>query len=235
MNLFFQSLGIQPGWGYALLKGLLVTMQISAGAFLLEIIIGLFIAALRIGKGPLLSGFARAYCTTFRAVPELLLILILFYLGSAALNGLSATLGVAMPQLNGPLVAVMVLGIVQSSYAAEIFRSAIEAIPKGQLEAARAFGMGGLTLYRRVTIPAMAPNALAGMANLWINVIKDSALISVVGTNELLYTARQAAGSTRRYLTFYLLAAALYYLVTLLSNFVVRKLERRIRRGLTGG
>ena len=93
--------------------------------------------------------------------------------------------------------------------------------------------MGGLGLFRRVTVPAMAPNAVAGMANLWVNLIKDSALISVVGTNELLYTARQAAGSTKRYLTFYLMAAALYYLVTLLSNVAIRRLERRVRRGLT--
>ena len=90
--------------------------------------------------------------------------------------------------------------------------------------------MSGFGLFRRVTLPIMAPYALAGMSNLWINLIKDSALISVVGTNELLYTAKQAAGSTRHYLLFYLTAAALYYLVTLASNYLSGRLERRIRR-----
>lgn len=234
MTLLSSWIGIDPGWASALLQGFLVTLQISCGAFALGISIGLGIAALRI-RGGATAVFARGYCTLFRAVPELLLILILFFLGSAAINALAARFAMDPIELNGPLVAVLVLGIVQGAYAAEIFRAAINAIPKGQVEAGRAFGLSSWMLFRRVTIPAMAPNALAGMANLWINLLKDSALVSVVGTNELLYTARQAAGSTRRYLTFYLLAAALYYIVTVLSNVVIRQLERRVRRGLATG
>ncbi|MCY1379446.1 Arginine ABC transporter permease protein ArtQ [compost metagenome] len=118
----------------------------------------------------------------------------------------------------------------QGAYAAEIFRAAIQAVPYGQIEAARAFGMRGRALFLRVTLPAMAPHALAGMANLWVVLIKDSALISVVGTNELLFTAKQAAGSTRHYLTFYLVAAAMYYLLTLMSNVLCGWLERRFQR-----
>lgn len=85
------------------------------------------------------------------------------------------------------------------AYASEIFRAAIQAIPYGQIESAKAFGLHGFGLFRRVTLPIMAPYAMAGMANLWINLIKDSALISVVGTNELLYTAKQ--GAVRRVTT----------------------------------
>lgn len=217
-----------------MLKGMTVTLQISAGAFLTGLFLGLCVAYLRLCGRQTLAVFAKGYCTLFRAVPELLLILILFYLGSGVLNALTEALGSQQIELNGAAVATVVLGVVQSAYAAEIFRASILAIPKGQIEAARVYGLSGGKLFRRITLPAMAPNAVAGLANLWINLIKDSALISVVGTSELLYTAKQAAGSTRHYLTFYLLAACLYYILTLASNFATRQIERRARRGLAG-
>ncbi|SFC17164.1 polar amino acid transport system permease protein [Pseudomonas citronellolis] len=218
------------GWGPALLRGLLVTLQISFGAFLVGMLIGLGAASAKLNGPRPLAAAARGYTTLCRAVPELLLILLLYYVGSMGLNQLFAWLGYGDVRLNGTMVAIAVLGLVQGAYASEIFRGAIQAIPYGQIEAARAYGMHGFGLFRRVTLPIMAPNALAGMANLWVNLIKDSALISVVGTNELLYTAKQAAGSTRHYLTFYLTAAALYYLLTVLSNLFSGWLERRFRR-----
>ncbi|UVJ43068.1 ABC transporter permease subunit [Pseudomonas sp. LS1212] len=220
----------EQGWGSALLKGLLMTLQISAGAFVVGLFIGLVVACLKLNAPRPIASLMRGYTTLFRAIPELLLILLLYYVGSMGLNSLLAWAGHEAVNVSGPLVAILVLGLVQGAYASEIFRAAILAIPHGQIEAGRAFGLSGLGLFRRVTLPIMAPYAMAGMANLWINLIKDSALISVVGTNELLYTAKQAAGSTRHYLLFYLTAAALYYLVTLLSNYLSGRLERRVRR-----
>lgn len=227
----FELIGLgTKGWGHALLQGLWMTLQISGGAFVVGIVIGLLVACAKLSGSRPLAAAMRVYTTLFRAVPELLMILLLYYVGSMGLNAALDWAGFAPININGELVAIVVLGMVQGAYASEIFRAAILAIPHGQVEAARAFGLSGFGLFRRVTLPMMAPFALAGMANLWINLIKDSALISVVGTNELLYTAKQAAGSTRQYLLFYLSAAALYYLVTLLSNYLSGRLERRIRR-----
>jgi polar amino acid transport system permease protein len=231
MQSYFDLVGFgAQGWGPALLKGLWVTLQISVGAFLVGMLIGLSVAVGKLSGPRPVAQLMRGYTTACRAVPELLLILLLYYVGSMGLNQLFAWLGHGDLKLNGTVVAIAVLGLVQGAYASEIFRGAIQAIPSGQIEAARAFGMGGFSLFRRVTLPIMAPNALAGMANLWVNLIKDSALISVVGTNELLFTAKQAAGSTRHYLTFYLTAAAFYYLLTVLSNLFSGWLERRFRR-----
>lgn len=231
MPAMFELIGFgEHGWGGALLKGLWMTLQISAGAFLVGLLIGLVVACLKLGAPKPIAALMRGYTTLFRAVPELLLILLLFYVGSMLLNTLMEHLGYGPLDVSGPLAAILVLGLVQGAYASEIFRAAIQAIPFGQIEAARAFGLTGFRLFWRVTLPIMAPYAMAGMANLWINLIKDSALISVVGTNELLYTAKQAAGSTRHYLLFYLTAAALYYAVTLVSNYLSGRLERRIRR-----
>ena len=231
MPAMFELIGFgDQGWGGALLRGLWMTLQISAGAFVVGMLIGLVVACLKLSAPKPIAALMRTYTTLFRAVPELLLILLLYYVGSMLLNALLAHLGYDPLDLSGPLAAILVLGLVQGAYASEIFRAAIQAIPFGQIEAGKAFGLHGFALFRRVTLPIMAPYALAGMANLWINLIKDSALISVVGTNELLYTAKQGAGSTRHYLLFYLTAAALYYAVTLLSNYLSGRLERRIRR-----
>ncbi len=124
------------------------------------------------------------------------------------------------------------LGIVQGAYQTEVFRGAILAIPRGQIEAARAFGMPPLLRLRRIVIPTMLPNALPGLANLWLILIKDTALISVVGFTELLYTAKQAAGSTRHYFLFYCAVGAIYLAMTLGSNVLFRLAERRLRRGI---
>jgi polar amino acid transport system permease protein len=87
-----------------------------------------------------------------------------------------------------------------------------------------------VALFRRITLPAIVPFALPGLANLWMIIMKDSTLISVVGYNELLFTAKQAAGSSKYYFGFYLLVGAIYYALTLLSNVLISRIDARVRR-----
>jgi polar amino acid transport system permease protein len=217
-------------WGMVLLEGALVTLQISVGAFALGLLIGLVVALSKLsGKTPLLLG-ANCYITVCRAVPELLLILLLYYAGSDFVNAVLDLLGQDPVEINGFASGVVVLGIVQGAYASEIIRGSILAIPAGHIEAARAFGCSRGLIVRRILIPEMMPFALAGLSNLWMTLLKDSALISVVGYNELLFTAKQAAGSTKLYLLFYVSVAAMYLVITLLSNLVVARIESRFRR-----
>ncbi|WP_063551426.1 ABC transporter permease [Burkholderia territorii] len=224
-------LGMDPdGWGVALLQGAGVTLEISLGAFVVGIVLGLLGAAAKLSGVRVLERLAQGYTTLCRAVPELLLILLLYYAGTDAINLLMTALGVGPVAVNGFAAAVIVLGIVQGAYAAEIIRGAILAIPFGQIEAARAFGAPPALVFRRVTLPAMAPYALAGFTNLWLILVKDSALISVVGYSELLYTAKQAAGSTREYMHYYLMVAAVYFAITSLSGVLFREIERRFGR-----
>jgi polar amino acid transport system permease protein len=114
----------------------------------------------------------------------------------------------------------------------EVLRGAILAIPVGQIEAAKAMGMPPLLRLRRVVFPALMPNALPGLANLWLNVTKDSALIAVVGYQELALATRIAAGNTKQYFLFFLAASFIYLAITLMSNQVFRLMDRRYRRGL---
>jgi polar amino acid transport system permease protein len=221
-----------PGWGGALLRGALITLEIAVAAYLVGILLGLLGAAGKLSGNPVLLWIAELYTTVVRAVPELLLIILLFYAGTTALNDVLARLGFEAVRINAFAAAIAVLGIVQGAYQTEVFRGAILAIPRGQIEAARAFGMPPLLRLRRIVIPTMLPNALPGLANLWLILIKDTALISVVGFTELLYTAKQAAGSTRHYFLFYCAVGAIYLAMTLGSNVLFRLAERRLRRGI---
>lgn len=224
---------IVPGensWAPALARGTLVTLEISAGAFLTGLLIGSLAAWTKL-RGPRWARLlATGYSTVCRAVPELLLILVLFYAGQSALNQALNALGLADIGISGFAAAVVVLGIVQGAYSSEILRAAVLAIPHGQIEAAQAYGLDGPLLFRRITMPAIVPYAVPGLANLWMTILKDSALISVVGTSELLSTANQAGSSTKYYFGFYVLAASVYYAITLLSTVAIRAIERRVRR-----
>ncbi len=218
------------GWMPALLRGTWVTLQISFGAFLIGLLIGFPVALIKLKGSPGLVRVANGYTTVCRSVPELLLILLLYYAGADLINRVSIALGGDVVDVNGLVVAICVLGIVQGAYMAEILRGAILAVPYGQIEAARALSMPSSLYTRRIIIPAMVPYALGGLSNLWLVLIKDSALISVVGYSELLYTAKQAAGTTKHYFLFYLIAAAIYLVLTVFSSTVFQLIERRVSR-----
>jgi polar amino acid transport system permease protein len=221
-----------PGWGGALLAGAIVTLEIAAASFLTGLALGLAGASAKLSGIPALFWLAETYTTVIRAVPELLLIILLFYAGSSTLSALLSNLGFGEVEISGFAAAIGVLGVVSGAYQTEVIRGAIVAIPNGQIEAARAYGMPPFLRLRRVTIPVMLPIALPGLANLWMILLKDTALISVVGFSELLYVGKQAAGSTKHYLLFYLAVGAIYLLMTLGSNVVIRMVERQVRRGI---
>ena len=219
-------------WMPALMQGAVVTLQISVGAFLIGLVIGLAVALVKLKAGVVGQGIANSYTTICRSVPELLLILLLYYAGSDLINQIAQSLGYENLEINGFAVAVVVLGIVQGAYIAEILRGAILAVPFGQIEAARALAMPAHLYTRRIILPAMMPYAIGGLSNLWLILIKDSALISVVGYSELLFTAKQAAGTTKHYFVFYVLAGAIYLIFTLLSSLLLKWFENKLSRWL---
>ncbi|MCA3509720.1 MAG: ABC transporter permease subunit [Rhodobacter sp.] len=223
-----------PGWGGNLLRGLVNSMQIALGAFGLGLLIGLLGAYGKLYGGPVIRDLLAVYTTIVRAVPELILILILYFAVTDALNQFLVAQGYGRIQISGVVAGIAVLGVVQGAYATEVLRGAILAVPAGQIEAARAFGMPPLMLARRITLPAMLAFALPGLANLWLIATKDTALLAVVGFGELTLETRQAAGSTKAYFTFFVAAGLLYLLISLISGRVFGWLERRARRGEPG-
>jgi len=220
-----------PGWGGNLLRGAWASLQIAAGAFGMGLVIGTFGALGKLHGGPVMRDLLAVYTTVVRAVPELILILILYYAGTDLLNQALRAMGQRPVEISGVAAGIAVLGVVQGAYATEVLRGAIQSVPRGQTEAARAFGMGAVLTFRRVVFPAMLPLALPGLSNLWLIATKDTALLAIVGFSELTLETRQAAGATRAYFTFFLAAGALYLVVTLLSGRIFGWIEARYRRG----
>lgn len=221
-----------PGWGGNLLRGLANSVQIAIGAFGLGLAIGTGGACGKLYGGPVVRDLMEIYTTVVRAVPELVLILLLYYAGTDLINRALEAGGYTRIDINGLMAGIVVLGVVQGAYATEVIRGAILAIPQGQIEAARAYGMPAGKMLRRITLPAMLPFAIPGLANLWLIATKDTALLAVVGFNELTLVTRQAAGTTKAYFTFFVAAGVLYLLLTLFSSTIIGRIERWSRRGM---
>ena len=208
------------------------SVQIALGAFGLGLLIGTAGAYGKLYGGPIVRDLMEVYTTIVRAVPELVLILLLYYAGADLINRVLESFGYARIDISGLVAGIGVLAFVQGAYSTEVLRGAILAVPQGQIEAARAYGMAPFLLLRRVTLPAMLPYAIPGLANLWLIATKDTALLAIVGFNELTQETRTAAGSTKAYFTFFMAAGVLYLLLTLFSNVIIARVERWARRGM---
>jgi polar amino acid transport system permease protein len=220
-----------PGWGASLLRGLGNSVLIAVGAYGLGLFLGIFGAFGKLYGGPLARDMLGLYTTLVRAIPELVLILILYFAVTDMVNQVMLSLGYDRIQISGVAAGIAVLGVVQGAYATEVLRGAIQSVPAGQIEAARAMGMGPVMLARRVTLPLMLQAALPGMANLWLTVTKDTALLAVVGFAELTQATRQAASTTKAFFTFFMAAGVLYLLVSLVSTYVFARAEKWASKG----
>lgn len=221
-----------PGWGGVLLEGFVRSLQLAIGGYALGIVIGIGGAFGKLYGGPIIRDLLEVYTTLIRAVPELVLILLLYYAGTDAVNALLSLISLPPVDISGLVAGIFVIGVVQGAYSTEVLRGAIKAVPAGQIEAARAFGMSPFKALTRVTLPAMLPFAIPGLANLWLISTKDTALLAVVGFSELTLVTRQAAGTTKAYMLFFCAAGVLYLALTLVSNIVIGIIERRARRGI---
>ncbi len=220
-----------PGWGATLLVALSKSIMIAIGAFALGLLIGVGGAYGKLYGSPVTRDLLGIYTTVVRAVPELVLILILYFAFTSSLNNLLLAWGFERVQISGFVAGIVVLGVVQGAYATEVLRGAILSVPSGQIEAARAMGMPPLMLAWRVTFPQMLAAAIPGLANLWLIATKDTALLAVVGYAELTLVTRQAASTTKAFFTFFMAAGVLYLVISILSTILFAKAEAWARRG----
>lgn len=219
------------GWGDELLQGALLTLSISACSYLLGIGLGLIGAAAKSSRSRTAKTLAWLYTTIVRAVPELLLILLIYYTSTSALRQVVVGLGLAKDfEVNGFVAACLSLGFVQGAYSTEVFRGAITAVSPGQREAPAALGLSRRQTWWLVIFPQMLQRALPGLGNLWLVVLKESALISVVGFSELLFTGKMAGGANHNYLFFFLTVAIIYLGLSVASSRVFEEIERHVGR-----
>lgn len=224
-----------PGWGGVLLWAFWKSIQVAVGGFGIGLLIGIGGAFGKLHGGPATRDLLACYTTLVRAVPELVLIVLLYYAGGDILNLVLGLFGAGPVEVSPLAAGIFVIAVVQGAYATEVLRGAIQAVPVGQIEAAKAYGMSPLLSLRRVVLPAMLPHAIPGLSNLWLIATKDTALLAVVGFGELTLATRQAAGTTKAYFLFFMAAGALYLLLTLGSSLAIGRLERWARRGMPAG
>ncbi|EIM76981.1 amino acid ABC transporter permease [Nitratireductor aquibiodomus RA22] len=223
------------GWGDEILRGAAMTLVIAVLGFAGGLIIALPIAAARLSANLPLRVLSTAYVTVVRGVPELLVIYLLFFGGSKFYRFIADMFGFTGGSLDGFAAGVSALMLIAAAYSAEVFRGAFQAIPSGQTDAAMAFGMNRMAMFRHITFPQMLRHALPPLANVWQLVIKDTALISVTGLVELMRATEVAAGSTRNPFLFFSSAIIIFLLFTSISNKGFDRAERRFSRHLLRG
>jgi octopine/nopaline transport system permease protein len=222
----------ETGWGALLLSAAAMTLGVSICGFLTGTVLGSVITFMQLSRYMVLRWLADGYTTILRGVPDLLVIYLFYFGGSAFLGYLGGLVGyqgfIGMPAF---LTGTLALGVVSAAYQSEVFRGAFKSVASGELEAASAVGMRPWPKFRRIIVPLVLRYAIPGLGNTWQLVLKESALISVTGLVELLRRSQIAAGSTRRPFEFYLTAVVLYLVITWASSIVFRHLETRTLRG----
>lgn len=223
------------GYGLLILKGTWVTVQQALLSLMISFVIGLIGAAGRLSKNRLVSGVATIYTTIIRGIPDLVLMLLIFYSMQLWLNSLTDWLEWEQIDIDPFAAGAATIGFIYGAYYAETFRGAFLAVPKGQIEAAVAYGMSSWQVFRRVLFPQMMRFALPGIANNWQVTLKATALVSIIGLSDVIKATQLAGKATYQFFYFTLIAAIIYLLLTTVSNFVLMWLERRYSVGVRQG
>ena len=228
------------GYGWTILEGARLTLASALLSAVLAVLIGVAVALLRLSHSRFARGAALTYTTVIRGIPDLVLMLLIFFGGQILVNKLVAGIDpwieaqggtpIGYLDINPFIAGVLTLAVIYGAYMAETFRGAILAVPHGQLESARAFGMPPFQVFRRILFPQAVRHALPGITNNWLVLLKSTALLSVIGLDDMVRKAQYAVGATRLPFTFYQFVAALFLLFTTVTLLVLRTLEARAQR-----
>jgi polar amino acid transport system permease protein len=219
------------GWSIQIASGVLVTVSLSAATLSVGLLIGFLVALAKQSSEPSLQLAGNIYTTIFRGLPELLTLFIIFF---GAQIGIQQVVRLYDPtatvEVNAFVSGMIALGFVFSSYASEVFLSAFRAIPKGQYEGGYSVGLSGGQTMRLVVLPQLIRIALPGLANLWLILLKDTALVSAVGLNDILRQAGVAARVTKHAFLFFGVAGLIYLVLAIISSFGIHAIERAVGR-----
>ena len=220
------------GYGPSLLEGGLITVVLSIVSLLIASILGLITAFMRLSKVRLLQVIALIYTTIIRGIPELVMMLLIFFGGQILINKMVQSMGFDVYiDINPFLSGSMTIGLIFGAYMGETFRGAYLAVPVGQIEAARSCGMNNWKLFKRILYPQMTRHALPSFGNNWLVLVKSTALVSVIGLEDVVRKADLAGGSTHKPFNFWIACALIYLFITSISNRIQRALEQRYNVG----
>ncbi|MFX2143080.1 ABC transporter permease [Acinetobacter baumannii] len=223
------------GYGPLLLSGTWMTIQLALLSLLLSVIIGLIGASSKLSNIKALRYIATAYTTLIRSVPDLVIMLLLFYSLQLGLNQITEALQMDQIDINPFVAGVITLAFIYGAYFTETFRGAFQSVPRGQIEAAVAYGMTPWQVFHRVLFPQMMRFALPGIGNNWQVLIKATALVSIIGLTDIVKITQDAGRSTMQLFFFSIIAAAIYLAITTVSNLILIWLERHYSAGVRKG
>ena len=217
----------------SILQGGLITLSVALSSLAIAVALGLLGAAMKLSRSRAARMSANIYTTVIRGVPDMVLMLLVFYGGQMAINRAAPWFGWNDYIDINPFVAgVATIGFIFGAYLSETFRGAIMAVPPGQREAAIAYGMNPRQVFARIVFPQMVRFAIPAFSNNWLVLVKSTALVSVIGLGDMMQRAGLAAGATREPFTFFSTVAVLYLLITTVSIILLRALERRYSLGV---
>lgn len=219
------------GFGPLLLQGTWMTIKLSVLSLFLSIVLGLIGASAKLSSSALLRVPAQVYTTLIRGVPDLVLMLLIFYSLQTWLTSLTDAMEWEYIEINPFSAGVITLGFIYGAYFTETFRGAILSVPRGQIEAATAYGLKRGQRFRYVVFPQMMRYAMPGIGNNWQVLLKATALVSIIGLADLVKASQDAGKSTYQLFYFLVLAALIYLAITSASNFALRWAERHYAAG----
>ena len=219
------------GFGPALVAGTLMTVKLALSALCLGLVLGLLGALAKTSPYKPLQWLGGFYSTIVRGVPELLWVLLIYFGTVSLMNRLGELLNIPGLELNAFAAGVIALGLCFGAYATEVFRGAILAIPKGHREAGLALGLSKGRIFSKLILPQMWRIALPGLGNLFMILMKDTALVSVIGLEEIMRHSQIAVTVSKQPFTFYMVAAIIYLGLTVLAMTGMHFMEKRAARG----
>ncbi|ANI28694.1 arginine transporter permease subunit ArtQ [Yersinia entomophaga] len=220
-----------------------MTVGLAVCALVLGLILAMLFAVWESSRWKVISYLGTAWVTLLRGLPEILVVLFIYFGSSQLLMMLSdgftlnfylfelpVKLNIDTFEVSPFLCGVIALALLYSAYASQTLRGALKAIPAGQWESGQALGMSQATIFFRLIMPQMWRHALPGLGNQWLVLLKDTALVSLISVNDLMLQTKSIATRTQEPFTWYMIAAAIYLVVTLLSQYVIKLIELRTTR-----
>jgi arginine/ornithine transport system permease protein len=220
------------GYLPSILDGAVLTLEVAGVSLVVSVVLGFIGAMCKLSSSKPLVWLAEFYSTVIRGVPDLVWMFMLFFGGQMLINDIATRLGAPAVDINPFLAGVLTIGFIFGAYMTETFRGAIMAVPKGQMEAGLAYGMAPLRVFFRITLPQMVRFALPSFSNNWLVLVKSTALVSVIGLNDMMYKADTAKSVTQEPFTVYMVVGGLYLLITTVSILGLNWLDKRYSMGV---
>ncbi|AJQ93534.1 ABC transporter permease [Gynuella sunshinyii] len=228
------------GYGLSIFKGAFLTMEVAVLSMMMAVLLGLVGALAKLSNKRSLRIIATVYTTVIRGVPDLVLMLLIFFGAQIIVNKVVIWYNVQFGtrhfiDIDAFLTGVLTIGFIFGAYMAETFRGAYMSVSKGQIEAAVAYGMSRWRIFIRILFPQMMRFALPGLGNNWMVLLKTTALVSVIGLSDMVRLAKEASGAVHEPFKFFIPVVIVYLAITFISEILLSYLKRKFSVGFVKG